>query len=215
MSQIIIILIVANVLVSLKGFSDAAFFDRYKFQVQKILGGEKVRMLTSGFLHVDWLHLGFNMYALYLFGKVVDSSFGTLNFVLIYFVSLIAGSMYSLYQHKRVPYYSAVGASGAVSGVIFSSIMLYPGMELIMLPIPIPIPGYVFGVGYLLYSIYGMKNQVGNIGHSAHLGGAIGGYLITLLLRPSVITNHTIMIGVMALIIAGLFFFGDKLKFNK
>ncbi|CAM1368783.1 Rhomboid family intramembrane serine protease [Tenacibaculum litoreum] len=215
MSQIIIILIVANVLVSLKGFSDAAFFDRYKFQVQRILGGEKIRMLTSGFLHVDWLHLGFNMYALYLFGKVVDSSFGTLNFVLIYFASLIAGSMYSLYQHKRVPYYSAVGASGAVSGVIFSSIMLYPSMELIMLPIPIPIPGYVFGIGYLLYSIYGMKNQVGNIGHSAHLGGAIGGYLITLVLRPSVITNHTIMVGIMALIILGLFFFGDKLKLNK
>ncbi len=215
MSQIIIILIVANVLVSLKGFSDAAFFDRYKFQVQKILGGEKIRMLTSGFLHVDWLHLGFNMYALYLFGKVVDSSFGTLNFVLIYFASLIAGSMYSLYQHKRIPYYSAVGASGAVSGVIFSSIMLYPSMELIMLPIPVPIPGYVFGVGYLLYSIYGMKNQVGNIGHSAHLGGAIGGYLITLVLRPSVITNHTIMVSIMALIIVGLFFFGDKLKFNE
>jgi membrane associated rhomboid family serine protease len=114
-----------------------------------------------------------------------------------------------------VPYYSAVGASGAVSGVIFSSIMLYPSMELIMLPIPIPIPGYVFGIGYLLYSIYGMKNQVGNIGHSAHLGGAIGGYLITLVLRPSVITNHTIMVGVMALIILGLFFFGDKLKLNK
>ncbi|MDO6674974.1 rhomboid family intramembrane serine protease [Tenacibaculum sp. 1_MG-2023] len=215
MSQIIIILIVANVLVSLKGFNDAVFFDRYKFQVQKILDGEKIRMLTSGFLHVDWLHLGFNMYALYLFGKVVDSSFGTLNFILIYFASLIAGSMYSLHQYKRVPYYSAVGASGAVSGVIFSSIMLYPGMELIMLPIPVPIPGYVFGVGYLLYSIYGMKNQVGNIGHSAHLGGAIGGYLITLLLRPSVITNHTVMIVIMALIIVGLFFFGDKLKMNK
>ncbi|MEE4000568.1 rhomboid family intramembrane serine protease [Tenacibaculum sp. FZY0031] len=215
MSQIIIILIVANVLVSLKGFSDATFFDRYKFQVQKILGGEKLRMLTSGFLHVDWLHLGFNMYALYLFGKVVDSSFGTLNFILIYFASLMAGSMYSLYQHKREAYYSAVGASGAVSGIIFSSIMLYPGMELIILPIPVPIPGYIFGVGYLLYSIYGMKNQVGNIGHSAHLGGAIGGYLITLLLRPSVITNHTIMIGAMALIIVGVFFFGDKLKLNK
>lgn len=215
MSQIIIILIVANVLVSLKGFSDATFFDRYKFQVQKILGGEKLRMLTSGFLHVDWLHLGFNMYALYLFGKVVDSSFGTLNFILIYFASLMAGSMYSLYQHKREAYYSAVGASGAVSGIIFSSIMLYPGMELIILPIPVPIPGYIFGVGYLLYSIYGMKNQVGNIGHSAHLGGAIGGYLITLLLRPSVITNHTIMIGAMALIIIGVFFFGDKLKLNK
>lgn len=215
MSQIIIGLIIANVLMSIKGFNDPVFFDRYKFQVQRVLGGEKIRMVSSGFLHVDWLHLGFNMYALYLFGKVVDSSFGTLNFVLIYFASLLAGSMYSLYQHKKEPYYSAVGASGAVSGVIFSSIMLYPSMELIMLPIPIPIPGYVFGIGYLLYSIYGMKNQVGNIGHSAHLGGAIGGYLITLVLRPSVIANHTIMVGIMALIIVGLFFFGDKLKLNR
>lgn len=215
MSQIIIGLIIANVLMSIKGFNDPVFFDRYKFQVQRVLGGEKIRMVSSGFLHVDWLHLGFNMYALYLFGKVVDSSFGTLNFVLIYFASLLAGSMYSLYQHKKESYYSAVGASGAVSGVVFSSIMLYPSMELIMLPIPIPIPGYVFGIGYLLYSIYGMKNQVGNIGHSAHLGGAIGGYLITLVLRPSVITNHTIMVGIMALIIVGLFFFGDKLKLNR
>ncbi|CAM1360360.1 Rhomboid family protein [Tenacibaculum sediminilitoris] len=215
MSQIIIILIVANVLVSIKGFNDAVFFDRYKFQIQKILGGEKTRMLSSGFLHVDWLHLGFNMYALYLFGKVVNSNLGTVNFLLIYFASLLSGSMYSLYQHKQTLYYSAVGASGAVSGIIFSSIMLYPDMELIMLPIPVPIPGYIFGVGYLLYSIYGMKNQVGNIGHSAHLGGAIGGYLITLVLRPSVITNHTIMVGIMALIILGLFFFGDKLKLNK
>lgn len=215
MSQIIIGLIIANVLMSIKGFNDPVFFDRYKFQVQRVLGGEKIRMVSSGFLHVDWLHLGFNMYALYLFGKVVGSSFGTLNFVLIYFASLLAGSMYSLYQHKKEPYYSAVGASGAVSGVIFSSIMLYPSMELIMLPIPIPIPGYVFGIGYLLYSIYGMKNQVGNIGHSAHLGGAIGGYLITLVLRPSVIANHTIMVGIMALIIVGLFFFGDRLKLNR
>lgn len=215
MSKIIIGLILANVIVSIKGFSDTAFFDRYKFQVQKILNGEQIRAFTSGFLHVDWMHLGFNMYALYLFGKVVDASFGTVNFLLIYFASLLAGSMYSLYQHKAEPYYSAVGASGAVSGVIFSSILLYPGMELIMLPIPIPIPGYIFGVGYLLYSIYGMKNRTGNIGHSAHLGGAIGGYLITLILRPSVISNHPIMVGVMALIIVGLFFFGDKLRLNK
>lgn len=215
MSQIIIGLILVNVLISVKGFGDAAFFDRYKFQVQRILGGEKLRMMSSGFLHVDWMHLGFNMYALYLFGKVVDASFGTVNFLLIYFASLLAGSMYSLYQHKSEPYYSAVGASGAVSGIIFSSIMLYPDMELIMLPIPIPLPGYVFGIGYLVYSIYGMKNQVGNIGHSAHLGGAIGGYVITLLLRPSVVSNNTLMIGVMGLIILGLFFFGDKLRLNR
>lgn len=212
MSQIILILIVANVLVSYKGFNDLVFFDRYKFQVQKILGGEKLRMLTSGFLHVDWMHLGFNMYALYLFGKVVVVNFGIPYFLLIYVGSLVAGSLYSLYQHKNEFYYSAVGASGAVSGVIFSSIMLYPDMELIMLPIPIPLPGYIFGIGYLLYSIYGMKNQVGNVGHSAHLGGAIGGYVLTLLLKPSVIGNNTLMIGIIGVIIVGLFLFGDKLK---
>lgn len=214
MSQIIILLIVANVLVSMKGFKDAVFFDTYKFQVQKILNGDKLRMITSGFLHADWMHLGFNMYALYLFGKVVQLNFGVLNFAIIYFGSLLAGSMYSLYQHKSKPYYSAVGASGAVSGIVFSSIILRPEMELMMLPIPIPLPGYVFGIGYLLYSIYGMKNQVGNIGHSAHLGGAIGGYVLTLLFQPSVIANSLLMIAVMGIIIVGLFLFGDKLQKN-
>ncbi|WP_275315298.1 rhomboid family intramembrane serine protease [Tenacibaculum bernardetii] len=212
MSQIILILIVVNVLISCKGFNDLVFFDKYKFQVQKILSGDKLRMLTSGFLHVDWMHLGFNMYALYLFGKVVVVNFGTPYFLLIYVGSLVAGSLYSLYQHKEELYYSAVGASGAVSGVIFSSIMLNPDMELIMLPIPIPLPGYIFGIGYLLYSIYGMKNQVGNVGHSAHLGGAIGGYVLTILLKPSVVGNNTLMIGIIGAIIVGLFLFGDKLK---
>ena len=127
MSQIIIGIIIANVLMSIKGFGDPAFFDRYKFQVQRVLGGEKIRMVSSGFLHVDWLHLGFNMYALYLFGELAMRNFSTINFLLIYLASLLAGSMYSLYQHKREPYYSAVGASGAVSGIMFSAIIFLTG----------------------------------------------------------------------------------------
>ncbi len=212
MNKIVLFLILANVLASLKGFNDLPFFNTYKFQVGKILNGEKLRMITSGFLHADWIHLGFNMYALYLFGNYVLTGFSSTYFLIIYFGSLLVGSIYSLSQHKDEPYYSAVGASGAVSGVIFSAVMLYPDMELIMLPIPIPIPGYIFGVGYLLYSIYGMKKQLGNIGHSAHLGGAIGGYVITLFLRPSVLNNNNTMIIVMGIIIGGLLFFGDKLK---
>lgn len=215
MNQIVLIIIVANVLVSIKGFSDHVFFDKLKFQISKIQAGDKVRMLTSGFLHADWLHLGFNMYALWLFGKIVAGNFSTLHFLLIYFGSLLVGSLYSLNYHKNKPYYSAVGASGAVSGIVFSAIMLYPDMRLVMLPIPIPLPGYVFGIGYLLYSIYGMKKQLGNIGHSAHLGGAIGGYVLTLLLRPSVYSNNTLLISAMGAIIIGLFFFGDKLQLNK
>ena len=176
MSQAVLLLILANVLFSMKGFGDQIFFEKFKFQINNILKGEKIRMISSGFLHVDWMHLGFNMYALYLFGDIVDAKLGTIGFLVIYFGSLLAGSLYSLSYHKKELYYSAVGASGAVSGIVYSCIMLFPEMQLGLILIPIPIPGYIFGVAYLLYSIYGMKNRVGNIGHSAHLGGAIGGF---------------------------------------
>ena len=184
MNQFVLGIIIANVLVSMKGFNEYSFLDKYKFQVGKILSGEKVRMFSSGFLHVDWMHLIFNMYALYLFGDIVAGILGTTSFLVIYLGSLLAGNMYSLFYHKKEPYYSAVGASGAVSGILYSAILLYPDMTLMLFPLPIPIPAYVFGIGYLLYSIYGMKKQLGNIGHSAHLGGAIGGFAITLSLFP-------------------------------
>ena len=211
-NQAVLLLIIANVLVSMKGFNDYSFLDKYKFQVSRILSGEKIRAFTSGFLHVDWMHLGFNMYALYLFGDIVASLLGMPNFLIIYFGSLLAGSLYSLHYHKNEPYYSAVGASGAVSGIVYSSILLYPAMELYLFFIPIPIPGYIFGVGYLLYSIYGMKKQLGNVGHSAHLGGAMGGFAITLLLNPSLFTTNKMLVISLGIPILLLLLFGDKLK---
>ena len=212
MNQAVLLIIVANVLASMKGFKDYTFLNKYKFQVSNILAGEKIRVLTSGFLHVDWAHLGFNMYALYLFGGIVSNILGTPFFLIIYVGSLVAGSLYSLKYHKNEPYYSAVGASGAVSGIIYASILLYPEMELYLLFIPIPIPGYIFGIGYLLYSIYGMKKQLGNIGHSAHLGGAIGGFLLTLILMPILFSVNTFMVVLLAIPIISLLLFGDKLK---
>lgn len=212
MNQIVLGIIIANVLVSLKGFNEYSFLDKYKFQVSKILNGEKIRMFTSGFLHVDWLHLGFNMYALYLFGDIVAISLGNINFAIIYFGSLFTGNIYSLSFHKNEPYYSAVGASGAVSGIVYSAIMLYPDMTLMMFPLPIPIPGYIFGVGYLLYSIYGMKKQLGNIGHSAHLGGAMGGFGLTLVVFPRILTESSLMVLLLALPIVLLLIFGNKLR---
>ena len=185
MNQVVLFIIIANVLTSMKGFKDYSFINAYKFQVNRILAGEKIRMLTSGFLHVDWTHLGFNMYALHLFGGIVTNGMGTLFFVIIYIGSLITGSLYTLNFHKKEPYYSAVGASGAVSGVLFSAIILAPNKLYSFIFFPfIDIPGYILGVGYLIYSIYGMKKQLGNVGHSAHLGGAMGGFLLTLILKP-------------------------------
>jgi membrane associated rhomboid family serine protease len=211
-NQAVLMLIVANVLVSMKGFKEYSFLNRYKFQVGKILSGEKIRTLTSGFLHVDWMHLGFNMYALYLFGDIVARVLGIPSFLIIYFGSLLAGSLYSLQYHKNEPYYSAVGASGAVSGIVYASILLYPAMELYLFFIPIPIPGYIFGVGYLLYSIYGMKKQLGNIGHSAHLGGSIGGFALTLFLYPSVFSTNMMLVIALGIPIVLLLFFGEKLR---
>jgi membrane associated rhomboid family serine protease len=105
-----------------------------------------------------------------------------------------------------------VGASGAVAGIIYAAILLNPGMRLIMFPLPIPIPGYIFGVGYLLYSIYGMKKSIGNVGHSAHLGGAIGGYALLLLVMPSIFIYNTVTVVLLGIPIVLLLLFGDKLK---
>ena len=200
-----IAIIAANVLVSLKGFNDTSFFERYKFSIGAIKAGQKERMVTSGFLHVDISHLLFNMLTLYFFAGVVINWFGPVQFFIIYAVSLLAGSLLALSFHKNEPYYSAVGASGAVTGILYAAILLQPTMQLGIMFIPIPVPAYVVGIGYLLYSIYGMKKRLGNIGHTAHFGGAIGGYACTLLFMPSLLQTETLMVGLLALPIILLF----------
>ncbi|NNE75505.1 MAG: rhomboid family intramembrane serine protease [Pricia sp.] len=200
-----IAIIAANILVSLKGFNDNSFFDRYKFNISAIKAGQKDRTITSGFLHVDFAHLFFNMFTLYFFADVVINWFGPLKFLGIYFISLVAGSLLAIFFHKNEPYYSAVGASGAVTGILYAAILLQPDMQLALMFIPIPFPAYVLGIGYLLYSIYGMKSRLGNIGHTAHFGGAVGGYLTTLLFKPDLIVTDTWMVILLAMPIIILF----------
>lgn len=200
-----IILIAANVIVSLKGFNDNQFFNRYKFSIGGVQSGQRERMFTSGFLHVDMSHLFFNMFTLYFFADVVIGFFGPLKFIIIYLISLVAGSLLSLFFHKDEPYYSAVGASGAVTGILYSAILLFPNMELGIMFIPIPLPAYILGIGYLLYSIYGMKSRIGNIGHTAHFGGAIGGYVTTLIIKPSLLQTDLLVVVLLAIPIIILF----------
>lgn len=200
-----IAIIAANVIMSFKGFKDTLFFEKYKFNVGGVRRGEQIRMFSSGFLHVDTQHLLFNMLTLYFFADAVIVELGQFNFIVIYVASLIFGNLLSLYFHKEEYWYSAVGASGAVTGILYAAILLRPDMNLYMFFIPIPIPGYVFGIGYLLYSIYGMKNSIGNIGHDAHFGGAVGGYVVTLLLMPSLFKTDLGHIGLLAIPIIVLF----------
>jgi membrane associated rhomboid family serine protease len=147
-------------------------------------------MFSSGFLHVDYNHLFLNLFTLYIFSGQVIARIGSINYLVIYISSLYIGNYFALKFHKKEPFYSAVGASGAVTGIVYSSIILYPDMKLIMLFLPIPLPAYVFGICYLLYSIYGMNKNLGNIGHTAHFGGAISGLLVTILIKPQIIDEN-------------------------
>ncbi len=204
MNVILIAIIVANVVISYKGFNDLYFFRKYEFHVGSIRSGEQIRMLSSGFLHVDMMHLIFNMLTLCFFAPDVIYNLGTISFILVYFGSLIFGNLLTMVFHKNDYSYRAVGASGAVTGVLYSAILLNPNKE-VGLYFVIGLPGYIFGILYLLYSIYGMKAKNDNIGHTAHFGGAIGGYLITLIKMPSLLTDHTMIVILLAIPILILF----------
>jgi membrane associated rhomboid family serine protease len=201
MNFVVIAIIIANILASYKAFNDSYFFRKYEFHVGSIRSGEQIRMFTSGFLHVDMQHLFFNMFTLFIFAPHVVGNLNNVLFLFVYFGSLVTGNLLTLYFHKDDYYYRAVGASGAVTGIIYSAILLEPNLYMYGI-----IPGYVFGFAYLLFSIYGMKAKNDNIGHVAHFGGAIGGYLITLSKKPELIQNETITVFALLIPIVVLFF---------
>jgi membrane associated rhomboid family serine protease len=197
----ILVLIGVTVLISYKGIKDGLFFNKNEFHIGSIQSGEKFRMFSSGFLHVDFQHLFFNMFTLYLFAPYVVYHFSTSYFLILYLGSLLSGSLLTLYFHKNENHYRAVGASGAVTGIIYSAILIEPNIYMYGF-----IPGYVFGFLYLLASIYGMKTKRDNIGHVAHFGGAIGGFAITLIREPQIVTEQTVTVIALLVPIIVLFF---------
>jgi membrane associated rhomboid family serine protease len=212
MNLLLIVIIVLNAVVSFKGFEDTAFFRKFDFHIGSIRAGEQIRMISSAFLHADLSHLAFNMLTLYFFAPIVYGALGNFSFGLIYLGSLVFGSLLTLYFHLNEYSYRAIGASGAVTGILYSAILLQPDMSLFLFFIPIPIPAYLFGIGYLLYSIYGIKSKRDNIGHTAHFGGAIGGYVFTLVKEPHLLTDSLTMVVLLAIPIVLLFVLAKKGK---
>lgn len=148
------------------------------------------------------------MLSLYFFAGYVVFSLGSPKFLAIYFSSLYLGNYLSLRYHENQQDYTAVGASGAVSGIVYSAVLLYPDMKLAFLFFPVPLPGYVIATLYLIYTLYGMKNQQDNIGHTAHFGGAISGLCSTIAFQPSVISSSAFTLSILAatIIVAAYFF---------
>ena len=205
MYSITTIIIAITALVTYVGLSNPVFFDKFKFNISGIKAGEQYRMITSGFLHADWFHFAFNMFSFWSFANFLTQEFSTINFLLIYFGSMAIGSLLTYFIHNEEPFYSAIGASGAVMGIIYCAILLYPENSILLFG-AIPVPGYIFAFLYLAYSIYGMKGQYDNIGHTAHLGGAIGGLLFTLLLMPNLFETRLLFIGILLIPIAVLIY---------
>jgi membrane associated rhomboid family serine protease len=202
MNSILLIIIAVTAIVSYIGFSNISIFEKYKFNVGPILHKkEYVRLISAGFLHADFMHFLFNMMTLYFFGPIVVQAFGDVGFFLVYFISILLGNLFSLYLYKSQSWYSAIGASGGVSGILFASIAMIPDLGIYLFFIPIPIPGYIFGFLYFSYSVYMMLNpkENDNTGHAAHLGGAFFGLIYAVVLQPEKALENALFLVIMAL----------------
>lgn len=185
-------------MVSIPAFTNRQLFDQFKHHpYTEKREKQYYRWLTSGFLHGSWMHLAFNMYVLYGFGGIVEYEYqnifgrsqGSILFLLMYLVTIVLADTPTYFKHQDNPSYSAIGASGGVSGVLFAFILFDPWNSIQFIFVPIPIPAIVFGVLYLIYESWAAKNSRDNIGHDAHFWGAIAGFLITIVFKPSILSD--------------------------
>lgn len=192
-------IIALTVLTSIPAMNDGGLKQKllfYPYEVKR--DGEWYRFFTSGFVHADWMHLFFNMFVFYSFGMFVEFGFmhfwgpglGRILYLLMYITAIPVAETYSYIKHQNNPTYRSLGASGAVSAVLFASILIEPLNEIYFIFLPfIGIPAVIMGVAYLAYSHYMGKKGIDNIGHDAHFYGAIFGFVFPILFKPELITR--------------------------
>jgi membrane associated rhomboid family serine protease len=179
-----------TLLISLLAFSNEEVYERFILHPYSVSRGQKVyTLLTSGLIHKDLTHLFFNMFSYYFFAFALERYMGHWQFGLLYVASLILSDMPTVMKHKEDQWYHSLGASGAISAVVFSYIMFSPMSSMYLMFIPIPIPAIIFGVLYLVYCAYASRRAADNINHDAHFYGAVCGIIITIGLYPIVVPN--------------------------
>jgi len=151
--------------------------------------GKYYTFITSGFVHLDMQHLLFNMVTFFFFAFSLEGKIGSLNFAIIYFGSLILSDLSTYFKHRENPDYRSLGASGAIAGVLFSSILISPESKIMIFPIPVPIPSVIFGLLYLAWCYYASRQSNDNINHSTHFWGAVIGIVLTIFIDFSVVEN--------------------------
>jgi membrane associated rhomboid family serine protease len=190
--SITLILIIITVAISWYAFKNQDLMQKWIFYPYTVNRDNSwYRFLTSGFLHADLTHLFFNMFTLYFFGNNVEYTFiggfgqttGILLFLLIYIGGIIVSDIPTYIKHRHDPGYKALGASGGVAAVVFSSILFYPTQDICLYAV-LCIPGFILGVLYLMYSYFSGKRMGDNINHDAHLYGALYGFIVSLAIAP-------------------------------
>ncbi|MBB6499673.1 rhomboid family intramembrane serine protease [Pedobacter cryoconitis] len=184
------LIFIFTLVTSIYAFNDPSLYGKFMLHPYSVYRRSNVyTLITSGLIHGSWMHLIFNMFTFYFFAFNLEATVGSLRFGLIYFLGLILSDIPSVIKHKDDFHYHSLGASGAISAVLFSYILFYPLNTLMIFPLPIPIWSALFGVLYLLYSYYMSKNSRDNINHDAHLFGAITGIIITILVVPGIVPH--------------------------
>ena len=195
--MITVIIIAITCIVSILCFNGTLNGNKLIFNAYQVWHRKEwYRMLTSGMIHSGWGHLFFNMLTLFFFGRIVEQYFsaafggvlGTVLYVVLYVSALAISSLGDLVKYRDNWNYNALGASGAVSAVLFASILFAPKMGIYIYLIPIPVPGYIFAPLYLLYCWYMAKRNMDNIGHTAHFWGAVYGILFPIICKPDVLS---------------------------
>lgn len=184
------IIFVLIIITSLLAFFNENLYSKLMLHPHSVYRGEKTyTIITSGFIHKDWMHLFFNLFSYYFFAFRLEVYLGHWQFGMLYLGSLVLSDLPSIFKHKNDFWYHSLGASGAISAVIFSCILFEPLSKMIIFPLPIPLPAVLFGVLYLVYCAYASRTSRDAINHDAHFFGAISGIMITILLYHQIIPH--------------------------
>jgi membrane associated rhomboid family serine protease len=184
------LILLFTVVTSIYAFNDPTLYGKFMLHPYSVYRKNKLyTLITSGMIHSDWMHLIFNMMTFFFFAFTLEAQIGSFKFGLVYFASLILSDIPTIFRHKDDFWYNSLGASGAISGVLFSFILFYPLTPLYIFFIPIGIPAVLFGGLYLLYCVYASKQSRDNINHDAHFFGALTGIIITILIIPGIVPH--------------------------
>lgn len=196
-SPVTLFFLTVNVLIGLVTLtSRPELIDQWAFKPFRVVRErEWSRWITAGFVHVGFAHLAFNMITLFFFGPVVEMQLGWGRFLIVYIGAELAANALTYWRHKDNPKYSAVGASGAVSGVLFAFCLFFPFEKIYLFFIPVGIWAVVFAPLYIVMSIYAAGQGGGRVAHEAHIGGAIGGLLLTIAMYPAAVEIFLMQLG--------------------